>query len=77
MKPSDIIYLIIFIAIVMILGYCAKKAMSYDYIVQETGPARVASERMERLMKYHGIDFATIDETGAYFYRDGKRCGLR
>lgn len=37
-------------------------------------PPRVAHENLKLAMRYHGIRTCTIDESGTWFERDGKRC---
>ena len=62
---------------VLFFSICAVRVLSHNDLVQGLPVARVASERVKRLMQYHGIGFATIDDTGAWFMRNEERCRLK
>ena len=46
-----------------------------DYHAQ-AGECGIASDKDKAAHVYHGILVSQEDETGAYFFRDGKRCRL-
>jgi len=41
-----------------------------------SGPGGIATEKVKSAHSYHGILHSIEDETGYYFYRNGKRCQL-
>lgn len=68
----------------LLLGGCAVffdpissiLAPGSDRVAPPPLAPRVAHDNLKLAMRYHGIGFATIDHTGAWFEREGKRCRL-